>query len=126
MTQQHPIITGCLLGLAVLLILMCALGLLVMRHAYQRLQFSTPVVTVSMALIVAAVWIEDDQWQSRIKATLIWVILFLMNSILSHATARAIRIREVGSWPTTAEEHIPLVKNRGEAGAPGGPGRGDA
>jgi multisubunit Na+/H+ antiporter MnhG subunit len=113
---HHPIITGILLGTAVLLAILCSLGLLVMRNPYQRLQFSAPVVGVSIMLIVAAVWVEDAEWQSRIKATLIALILFFTNAILSHATARAIRIREVGHWPATEDEHVPIVGGQGEAG----------
>lgn len=117
--MHHPILTSILLVAAVLLAILCALGVLVMRDAYQRLQYSAPVVGVSMGLIVVAIWIEDGQWQSRIKATLIWAILFFTNAILSHATARAVRIRQVGHWPTTEDEHIPIVGGKGEAGQMG-------
>jgi monovalent cation/proton antiporter MnhG/PhaG subunit len=113
---HHPIISGVLLGVAVAICLVCAIGVAIMRDAYQRLQFSAPVVTVAITLIVIAIWIEDAQWQSRIKATLIALILFFTNAILSHATARAIRIRNIGAWPPTAEEHIPIRKDHGEAG----------
>lgn len=114
----HLIITGCLLGIAILLCFLCALGLAVMREPYQRMQFTTPIVSVSIWLIVAAIWIEDGQWQSRIKAVLVALILFLMNAILSHATARAIRLRQLDHWEVTADEHLPLVQDHGEVGAP--------
>jgi monovalent cation/proton antiporter MnhG/PhaG subunit len=113
----HPIITGCLLGIAVLICFLCALGLAVMRDPYQRLHFATPIVSISITLIVVAIWIEDGQWQSRIKAVMVALILFFMNSILSHATARAIRIRKLEHWPVSPDEHMPLVEDHGEVGA---------
>jgi len=113
----HPIITGCLLGIAVLICFLCSLGLMVMRDPLQRLHFATPIVSISIGLIVVAIWVEDGEWQSRIKAVLVALILFFMNSILSHATARAIRIRKLEHWPVTPQEHMPLVQDRGEVGA---------
>ena len=113
---HHPFIVAGLLGVAVALCLLCAVGVAVVRDPYQRLQFNTPVASVAVPLIVAAVWVGDPQWQSRIKATLVGVVLLLMNAVLSHATARAVRIRDVGHWPPTAEEQIPVVTDHGEAG----------
>lgn len=114
--MAHPILSGILLGLAVALIMLCSIGLMVMRDPFQRLQFSSPVTTLAMFFIVVVVWVEDSEWQSRIKATLIGLIIFLMNSALSHATARAIRIRALDRWPVALDENIPLVKDHGKAG----------
>ena len=117
---HHPYITGSLLGVAVLLAFLCSIGLLVMRDAFQRMQFATPIVTISILLITIGIWIEDGEWQARIKSALIALILFLMNAVLSHATTRAIRIREVGRLEISAEEAIPTVDENGKALA--GPG----
>ena len=113
---HHPIIVGCLLGVAVLLCLLCGLGVAIVRDPYQRLQFNTPVASVAVPLVAAAVWVADPQWQSRIKATIVAVVILLMNAVLSHATARAARIRQLDRWAPTPDEHIPLVTDRGEAG----------
>jgi monovalent cation/proton antiporter MnhG/PhaG subunit len=112
--DHHPIISGCLLGAAATVCVLCAVGLLVMRDAYQRLHFSSPIVSIGIALIVAAVWVEDPQWQSRIKAVLIAIILFLTNATLSHATARAIRLRDLGHWAPRPDEQLPLVSTDGK------------
>ena len=111
--MHHPYITGSLLGVAVLLAFLCSVGLLVMRDAFQRLQFATPIVTISIFLITIGIWIEDDQWQARIKSALIALILFVMNAVLSHTTARAIRIRDVERLEISAEESIPIVDETG-------------
>jgi multisubunit Na+/H+ antiporter MnhG subunit len=106
---HHPILTTAMLAIAVALANVCAIGVLVMHDALQRLQYATPVVCISAWCIVIAVWLEDPDPQARIKVILIGVILFVMNAILSHATARAIRIRKLQRWAPTAEERLPLV-----------------
>ncbi len=113
---HHPIITGTLLAAAVALAIVCSIGLLVMRDAYQRLHFSAPVVTLSMLLIAIAVFIEEPDSQARTKVGLIFVLMLVMNSILNHATARAIRIRQAGRWEVQEKEQVPMVENNGIAG----------
>lgn len=93
MTASQWVIAG-LLGISVLITFLCCLGMLVMRDPYQRLQFTTPVVSFAAILITAAVWLQDASWGARLKMLCITAILFWTNSILSHATARAIRIRQ--------------------------------
>ncbi len=114
---HHPIITGLLLGVAVALALVCSIGVLVMRDAFQRMHFCSPVVCISSFLIAAAVWVEDDDPQSRIKSLLIAVLLLVMNSLLTHATAKAVRIHGRGHWPPRPEEQIPIVGRDEIAGA---------
>ena len=114
---QHPVITGSLLGVAVALAIICSIGLLVMRDPYQRLHFSAPVVTLSMLLIVIAVFIEEPDAQARIKVVLIVLFMTVTNSILSHTTARAIRIRQIGGLAPLEQEQIPIVQAKGFAGA---------
>jgi monovalent cation/proton antiporter MnhG/PhaG subunit len=111
---QHPYITGSLLAVVVILTFLCAVGLLVMRDPYQRMQFATPVVSIAILLITASIWIEDPHWQARIKSAMIALLLFLMNSILSHATARAIRLRDADHWPLSPEDQIPIVNDKGQ------------
>lgn len=59
--------------------------------------------------IAVAVWIDDPTWQSRLKVALVALVLFVMNSILSHATARAIRIRDDQHFEPRPKDHIPLI-----------------
>jgi multisubunit Na+/H+ antiporter MnhG subunit len=83
-----------LVGVAVALAVVCSTGVAIMEDALQRLHFSAAVTSFSTGLIVAAVWLDDPNWQARLKALLIAIVLFVMNSVLSHSTARAIRVRE--------------------------------
>jgi multisubunit Na+/H+ antiporter MnhG subunit len=45
---------------------------------------------------------------------LIAIMLFFMNSVLSHATARAIRLRKLEHWEVESDEQVPLLNERGD------------
>lgn len=114
----ESITVAIMLGVAVLLALASSFGVLVMRDALQRLHFSTAVASLTAGLIVIAVWLDDPATEARIKATVVGLLLFVMNAVLTHATARAIYVRRVGCWPDApADEHGEA--KAGEAG-PGG------
>jgi monovalent cation/proton antiporter MnhG/PhaG subunit len=105
-------IIAVLLGISVLLTFLCCLGMVVMRDAYQRLQFTTPVISIAAVCITIAVWMHDDSWGSRLKMVCIALVLFWMNSILCHATARAIRIRQHDQLEPARDEKIPVVREK--------------
>jgi monovalent cation/proton antiporter MnhG/PhaG subunit len=119
MQVHHPVVVGILLGIAVLLAILCSVGVMVMRDAYQRLHFSAVVVTFCTLLIAVAVWVEEKDPQPRIKVILIGLILFVMNSVLTAATAKAIRIHEKKHWEPHPEEQIPVIGRDYVAGAYG-------
>jgi multisubunit Na+/H+ antiporter MnhG subunit len=102
--SDHPTITACLLALAVGVCFLSAVGLAVMRDAYQRLQFCAPVTSLAGVLFTAAIWFSDPAWQARIKAALTAAIFAVAGAVLTHATARSIRIRELGHWPPKPDE----------------------
>lgn len=118
--MHHATIAAVLVSIAVGLALACSVGVGIMQNALQRLHFSAPVTSFSVALIACAVWIDDPNWQARLKIVLIALIMFLMNAILSHATARAIRIREDKRFKPGPGEKIPVIVKRGAAAAPAG------
>ncbi len=105
---HHPIVTGILLGLAVGLAILCSFGMAIMRDAFQRLHFSAVIVSLSSLLIVIAVFLEENQAQARLKVVLIALLLFCLNAVLTHATAKATRVRKAGHWEVRPDEHIPL------------------
>ncbi len=105
---HHPVITSILLGLAVGLSILCSFGMAIMRNAFQRLNFAAAVVFFSSWLIVIAVFLEESAAQARLKVVLIAVLLFCLNAALTHATAKATRIRKAGHWQVRPDEHIPL------------------
>jgi multisubunit Na+/H+ antiporter MnhG subunit len=114
------LITDVLLAFAVFIAFASCIGVLVMRNAYQRLQFCSVVVAFCPLLIGAAVWMNHPDITSRIKVVLVAAILFVMNSALATATAKATRIRNMSHWEPHANEKIPIVgsgKVAGEDGA---------
>jgi multisubunit Na+/H+ antiporter MnhG subunit len=105
----HPIITGTLLGLAVALAVLCCIGTAVMRDPLQRLHYSAPVVSLSFLLVAIAVWLEEHDPQARVKVILIGGVMFVMNAVLTHATAKAIRMKRTGHWEVREVDRIHVV-----------------
>jgi monovalent cation/proton antiporter MnhG/PhaG subunit len=88
-----------LLGLACALALIGSLGMWVMRDAYQRLHYLTLPCGLSAPLVVVAVFLHDPQKQASAKVALAALVLFALNAVVTHATARAVWVREHGCWP---------------------------
>lgn len=92
------------LGLGVLVVLACCLGVLRMRTPLDRLHFTTPAATLGAALIAAAVLLDHPDAQAGIKAVGIVVLLGGGGTVVSHMLARAIRARDTGVLEPTAAE----------------------
>jgi monovalent cation/proton antiporter MnhG/PhaG subunit len=89
------------LGLGATVALVSSVGILVMRDAYQRLHYVTPISLLTPVLIGIAILIQSG-WSSRSAQT--WLAIGFMaiaSPFLSHATIRAARVRESGDWRLT-------------------------
>jgi multicomponent Na+:H+ antiporter subunit G len=75
----------------------CA-GVLAMGDAYDRLHYTAPATTIAPVAIAAAVVLEERLSAAGIKAVLVALALLVTNPVLTHATARAARIRQFGEW----------------------------
>ena len=84
--------------------LISLVGVLVMDDPFERLHYLSPLSTASPVLFAAAILIKESFSQAGIKAIAIAITLALANTILTHATARAQRIREFGRWEIRPEE----------------------
>lgn len=96
-------VVAVLLGIGVAAILLSALGMLVMRDAFDRLHFTGPASTIAPLCFAAAVLVEEPLSSAGVKAVIVAVLIAVTTPVLSHATARAMRIREQGRW--TVHEH---------------------
>lgn len=85
-----------LLGLAVLVVLACSAGVLLMRDAYQKLHYVTPVSMVAPVLAGLAVLVQSGWTAASGQAWLVVAIMLITSPFLAHATGRAIWIRENG------------------------------
>ncbi len=87
-----------LLGAACVIVLMCTLGVLLMKDVYQRVHYVTPISVVAPLLVAVAVTVREG-WDENTGAT--WLalgIVAIASPYLSHATIRAARIRQEGDW----------------------------
>jgi monovalent cation/proton antiporter MnhG/PhaG subunit len=112
------LIASVLVWMGVALAIVSAIGLGIMKNAFERLHFNAIVVSFSTWLIILAVWIDDPSWQARLKSASIGVLLFLMNAVLSHATARAIRIRDEGQVEPREGDKIRVITREHPTGIP--------
>lgn len=81
-------------------------ALLLFKDVFQRLHYLSLVTTVSMLGLLIAVVVKEGAGQAAIKVILTYIVLLLINAVLSHATARAARVRKFGQWTPTPEEKI--------------------
>ncbi|HEY2381988.1 MAG TPA: monovalent cation/H(+) antiporter subunit G [Terriglobia bacterium] len=82
----------------VVIALFSCIGVLVMPGVNEKLHYLAPPSTLSVGLIAAAIVLEEGSSQATVKAILCALILFITNPVLTHATARAARIRASGHW----------------------------
>ena len=87
-----------LLGLAVLTVLTASVGVLVMRDPYQKLHFVTPAALVAPVLVALGVLVRTGLDENTGQMCLTLLLMGIARPYLSHATARAIRIRDTGDW----------------------------
>jgi multicomponent Na+:H+ antiporter subunit G len=89
----HDLVLGILVGLGVGSELLCCAGLVVMRDVYARLHYAMAASSVPPFLLAAAVIVDKGWTQPGINALVLAAVLFLINPVAAHATARAARSR---------------------------------
>jgi multicomponent Na+:H+ antiporter subunit G len=89
------IVVAALLVVGVAVELLCCIGVLVMRGPYARLHYTAP-AGVGALLIAIAVIVRQGFSLIGNKALLLAVFILVTAPVLSHVTARAARIRELG------------------------------
>ena len=114
----REVITDVLLALAVLVVLASALGVAVMPNAYARLHYVTPAAVVAPVLVALAVFVTEGFDENTGETVLALVFMIAAAPFLSHATVRAIRVRETGGWrgrpPSEAGEAAQAEDNQGD------------
>ena len=82
-----------LLGFAVVVTVLSAIGVAVMRDPLQKLHYIAPPASLGVLCIVMALFIGEQQKLAIGKAVLVAVLLFFMNAVITHATALAHYVR---------------------------------
>ena len=94
----HGIVADVLLGLAAAVVLASSAGILVMRDAYQKLHYVTPIAVVAPVIVALAVLVQSG-WTENSGETWLGLLFMLAGGpFLAHATIRAARIRQYGDW----------------------------
>jgi multicomponent Na+:H+ antiporter subunit G len=83
-----------LVGFGVAVELACCVGVLVMDDAYDKLHYLGPAAIVGPFVLAIAVLITESFSQAGVKALLTAGLLIVSSPVLSHATARALYIRQ--------------------------------
>lgn len=94
----RQVVVDVLLVLAVAIVLISSVGVLMMRDAYQRLHYVTPISLVAPIFVGLAVLVKSGHTMTTIEMWLALLFVVIASPLVSHATIRATRIRETGDW----------------------------
>jgi multisubunit Na+/H+ antiporter MnhG subunit len=98
-----------LLSTVVLLCWLGVLGMWRMKQPTQALHYLSLPGTAGAILLAFAVLIHQGISQASGKVFLIALILLAANSVVTHATAHAFRLRKFGRWEPRDGDPIELV-----------------
>ena len=87
----RDLIVDVLLAFGVSAEIICCIGVLVMRNAFDRLHYSSAATTVGPLLIGAAVLVRESVSAGGLETIATISLLFLLNPVVLIATARAAR-----------------------------------
>jgi monovalent cation/proton antiporter MnhG/PhaG subunit len=87
-----------LLGLAVLTVAVAALGVAVMPDAYARLHYVTPAAIVAPVFVTLAIFVREGLDENTGETIVALFFMIVAAPFLSHATIRAMRVRDRGDW----------------------------
>ena len=78
--------------------LTASVGVLVMRDAYAKLHYVTPAALIAPVLVALAIFVQAGLYENTGETFLALAFMVIAGPYLSHATVRAIRVREKGDW----------------------------
>jgi multisubunit Na+/H+ antiporter MnhG subunit len=96
--MAREIIADILLGVAATVVLASSAGLLLMRDAYAKLHYVTPIAVVAPVFLGLAVLAQSGLTEDTMETWLAVLFLVISSPFLAHATVRAARVREHGDW----------------------------
>lgn len=96
MTRQ--VAADALLAVAVLIVAASALGVLFMPGAFAKLHYVTPAAVVAPVFVAVAILVREGLDENTGETFLALFFMVVAGPYLSHATSRAIRVRQRGDW----------------------------
>jgi len=112
-STNHPIAESILLGIVALSAWLGVIGMLRMREPTQALHYLSLPAIGGVALTIA-VFLETGPSQAFWKTLVISLMLLAVNSVVTHASARAFRTRELGHWEPRDGDPIEFVRDTKE------------
>ncbi len=112
--NPHELAITVLLGVGVITTAICVLGMLLMPEFLEKLHYMATVSSIAATAILAAVCLKEGWGQPVVKTALVCGVGLLMNAVLTHATARAARVRNLGRWTAQPEENISGTRGQGQ------------
>lgn len=103
-----------LLGLLILACWLGCVGMLRMREPTQALHYLALPSAIASPLLPLAMGCATGWSIATVKAALIAFFLIATNSVVAHATARAIRVRRIGHWEPRKGDDVEFL-GRGES-----------
>jgi monovalent cation/proton antiporter MnhG/PhaG subunit len=104
MAVIRDVVVDVLLTLAVLTVAAAALGVAVMPDAYARLHYVTPAAVVAPVFVTLAIFVREGLDENTGETIVALVFMLVAAPYLSHATIRAMRVRERGDWRQPREQ----------------------
>jgi multicomponent Na+:H+ antiporter subunit G len=106
LSQMRDAAIVLLLAGAITIELVCAVGVFVITDPFDKLHFLGPASALGSVLVAAAIVLEEALATNGVKSIIAALLLVLTSPILSHATARAARVRQYGHWQALPAEEV--------------------
>ncbi len=90
------------------------LGMWRMREPVQALHYLALPAALGGVALTVAVFLQTGPGQVAFKTCAIAVVLLAINSVVTHATARAFRVRELGHWEPRKGDLLEFVSKEGQ------------
>jgi multisubunit Na+/H+ antiporter MnhG subunit len=113
----RTLLTDTLLGLTVTSCWIGVFGMLRMRTPMQALHYLSVPASLGAITLTLAVCCETGFTSTAFKTGLIAVVLLCIGSVVTHATARAFRSRELGHWEPRDGDPIEFVAKQQAGGS---------
>jgi monovalent cation/proton antiporter MnhG/PhaG subunit len=94
----RDVVIDVLLGLATATVAAAALGVAVMPDAYARLHYVTPAAIVAPVFVTLAIFVREGLDENTGETIVALFFMIIAAPFLSHATIRAMRVRDRGDW----------------------------
>jgi monovalent cation/proton antiporter MnhG/PhaG subunit len=104
MAVIRAVVVDVLLGLAVLTVAAAALGVAIMPDAYARLHYVTPAAIVAPVFVTLAIFVREGLDENTGETIVALFFMVVAAPFLSHATIRAMRVRDCGDWRLPHED----------------------